>query len=328
MTHSLDTKNTLSVLTAILAGALLLTPTVGAFAAQPYIAGYTEKSPAAQNAEAVFGDISYSGTTLSGIASTSSVFGILSVAGVSSTSATDPSSYMYQIFPSLKSTGEIRGNAEVWKATQGTSCSNTQKADPSPIVIATSAEYSSVTKITTAIGFQDVAKTTFRYHFDVYKTSGSVQSYDMTIAKSSYDSNTDPTTLFMVGDKLISSTNNIRAHYTQFGVEQASTTNTGWKVKENNLQYTTSPTTTVALSTLPAKSLTFGSPTGDQYNSYATYHKSGTTYCMMGIGQTDDTSAGADYNLKAGVTVPKGEIRWFHTTDSTKKLAKGTQLWS
>jgi hypothetical protein len=316
------------VLAAVFGTALLLSPVAGAFA-NPYVGWYAVKSPAVKNALSIFGDVSYSGTSLSGLGS-SSIYGILTVAGISSTTATHPSSYLYQNFPSLKSTGEIRGNSEVWKATASdTSCTRTKKADPASKIIVTTSEYSSVTKITEAIGFQDTAKTIFRYHWDVYKTSGSAIGYDLNIAKSSYDSGTDPTKYFMVGDFLLSTSPVVRIKYTQMGVEQTATTNTGWKVKESNYFYTTP--TAVGFSTIPAKSLAYtGVDTGDEYNSLVTYHYNSSVdaYCFAPIGTQVESNAGADYNLKTGVTVPKGEVRWFHTTDSTKKISKGTPLWN
>lgn len=293
---------------------ILLLQHASAFAAQPYVAVNSNQS-VIKSAAHVHGQASFAGTTLTGISSSGWVGSVMSTAGWSSSTATDPDTYIFQNGAALFRDGHIKGDAEIWKmGAQKYDCDLTLNGCP------TIGQFSTTASIYQVIAFNDINKTQIRFHYETYKNDGSATVYTDTVAyKSVYDS-TDPTTFFSAGQTTRPDGKVVK--YYQFGVEQPDATNTGWKVKSYNMGYGIG-TTNYDINTSPAYAIKYYGTLSDANNSIVTY--SGSTYAQ--VGTQEDNSVGSDYNLKNS-SVPKGESRWFYTTDAAQKIARGTQLWN
>ncbi|WP_337861511.1 hypothetical protein [Nitrososphaera sp.] len=311
-----------AITSAIIAIGIMLGATMAnsqAFAANPYVAGYPDRTTISKENQFTQ-KTDFSGTTTS--TRNTDITSVFSAATFASSTATDTTSWIHQQGIALLAANAIRGVYQVWN---GLNCQyNCSGTGPSLGNHGTAS--ADIDYVYSTFAFESPSRTRTWQYYEPHTNGGSIVSIPIQYyTMSTYG---DPAQYFASGAEY----KNIQVgnpptwvakkmKYFQFAVEGngAELTST-WTVK----QYEIWSSSIGYLSTVPVKST---APSTDSANgAYITrYTASDGTIGGVQIADTDYTTAGANYNLKSS-SIPAGTVIW--QRDTVNHITAGTQLWN
>lgn len=234
---------------------------------------------------------------------------VFSTAGYSSTSATDPTGWIYQHAVDLHADDKIYGEQQVYNL--GTCNWHCPISSSNWTLLGNSGTGTSDINYVYSTFYWNTGRTGVNFYYEPHFNDGSFTSAPLTTYTKG---GSDTSNYFASGSKskLIGSTTYLFKFF-QFGVESQDPVTTAWNAKEYDLTY--SGTSSYNSLTTAATSYVPSDPTNNSAISY-----SGSTGASVG-GSQYVASAHSHHNDS---TIPSGTVTWYK---SSSAITPGTTLW-
>jgi hypothetical protein len=291
---------------AFLVAALFVAPLTmseAVWADSPYIGGYRDSTTVHQFHQFV-GKVSF----LDSVISDGNVGGVVSPSGWDA-SASEPTGIMYQAPVNLNDDGNVTGQPQVW-----TPLDDEPRWRDVLDLGNEGDDDEDIDYVYYTFAWTSASRTHVFFYYEPHFHDGMADFESATYAKLGEDDSDN----FASGRQNHSiNGQSVRFKYLQFGVESPGGATEDWDVKQYDMTYYTS-TGAVNLSSVVARSMVYNTT---DYTHGTWINWDGSTPYVVGEGDYD---VNADYDLKPGSSLPKGQVIWY---DDSPALPEGTQLW-